>query len=212
MKVEIVAVTKNRSTLEILNLPQKIKIIAENKVQEATAKFAALDFERKFQKHLIGKLQKNKVKKAVAIFDCIQSVDSIELANKINNEALKINKTQEIFIQVNISDDIKKNGVSENELIQLINHIKNLPNLKLSGLMTILKNNLDSNDSLKYYCDMKILFNNINKTILKFDKLEYLSMGMSDDWEIALKAGSNMLRIGKALFEKNHEKEFLTYI
>lgn len=213
MKVDIVAVTKNRTTQEILNLPIGIAIIAENKIQEAEQKFQNFpETSRKFEKHFIGTLQKNKVKKAVILFDCIQSVDNLELAKKINTEAAKLNKIQEIYIQINISEDTNKNGFLKSEIKDAISQIKKLPNLKLTGLMTILKNNLTSSDSLKYYCEMKILFNKINKTILKNEQLRHLSMGMSDDWEQAIAAGSNMLRIGRAIFEPIYEKNFLKYL
>ncbi len=196
-KVALVAATKGRSIDEInLIINAGIKIIAENRLQEAEEKFKSKEL-LPCEKHFIGHLQNNKVKKAVQIFDLIQSVDSVELLEKINNYAIIIGKKQVIFLQVNISRDPNKFGLSEDRTREIIKNIKTYPNIKLSGLMTIGKNTENRDEVRTYYRKFKKTFEEMNK----IQPLEYLSMGMSADYDIAIEEGSNMIRIGRALFE-----------
>lgn len=196
-KVTLVAATKGRPVEQINRVIKAgITIIAENKIQEAEDKFKSVEL-LPCEKHFIGHLQKNKVKKAVKLFDYIQSVDSAELLEKINNYAIIVGKIQNIFLQINISQDNHKFGLSEDQAIQIIKNIKKYPNIKLTGLMTIGKNVKNPDEIRKYYKKLKKTFDQMNK----IHPLKHLSMGMSADYEIALEEGSNMIRIGKALFE-----------
>jgi hypothetical protein len=205
-KLKIVAVTKKQTVNSILKLPERIVDIAENKIQEALPKFEELNKHRNFKKHLIGHLQTNKAKIAVENFDLIQSIDSLKIADKVNQEAKKTNKIQPILIQINISNDPNKYGFKENEIEEVLQHINKLENIEVKGLMTILKEydnpKLTENDFLK----MQNLFNQLNETILIEKKMDYLSMGMSQDYKIAIKCKSNMLRLGTILFKEINKK------
>lgn len=185
-KVKIMAVTKNRSFDEIQKiLAQGIKIIGENRVQESPETPGV-------EKHFIGHLQTNKVKKAVSIYDVIETVDSVALAEKISRFG-----GSKIFIQVNISREPQKSGVLPENLAVLVRRIKELPNLKLLGLMTIIENTKDREKRLSQFRKMKTLKEKYN--------LPELSMGMSNDYKEAIECGATIIRLGRILFE-NPEK------
>ena len=163
----------------------------ENKVQEAVEKWSEVKKAKPHIKlHLIGKLQTNKVKFAVKLFDYIHSVDSEKLAKKISDETLKLNKKIKIFIQVNIGDESQKSGINKNELSNLVNYCSKL-NLELIGLMCIPP---EGHDSTNYFKEMKDLNHNFN--------LSDLSMGMSADYLKAVENSSTFLRIGSSIFGK----------
>ena len=163
----------------------------ENKVQEAVEKWSEIKkIKPHIKLHLIGKLQTNKVKFAVKLFDYIHSVDSEKLAKKISDETLKLNKKIKIFIQVNIGDETQKSGINKNELSNLVNYCSKL-NLELIGLMCIPP---EGHDSTNYFKEMKDLNHNFN--------LSDLSMGMSGDYLKAVENSSTFLRIGSSIFGK----------
>ena len=190
----IVCVSKNRSIDEINEaLNSDINHIAENRVQEAQKKFPFL--KKSVKKHLIGHLQGNKVKKAVEIFDLIQSVDSLNLANKINQTVRKMQKKMEIFLQINISKDPAKFGFDPDDFLNKFEEISKLPNL------TILENNGSDESKKNDFERMKKIFNDCKKINEYSENLKYLSMGMSSDYMIALDCGSNMIRVGSKIFE-----------
>ncbi len=182
---KLITVTKNTSPELISKAIQAgVTDLGENYVQEAIEKKRLIKDKAKW--HMIGSLQSNKVKQAVSIFDVIQTIDSYKLARKIDKEAKKIEKIQQVMIQVNISGD--KNGVEPENTLKLFKQASSLKNLEIIGLMAIA-----SKDSP--YVDFKKMKNLFKKTNLK-----YLSMGMSSDYKIALDAGSNMVRLGTAVF------------
>ena len=161
----------------------------ENKVQEAVEKWSEIkEIKPNIKLHLIGKLQTNKVKFAVKLFDYIHSVDTEKLARKISDESLKLNKKIKIFIQVNIGDETQKSGVSKNELDNLVNYCLKL-NLDLIGLMCIPPEGLDPGN---YFKEMSIL----NKSFNFSD----LSMGMSGDYLKSVENSGTFLRIGSGIF------------
>ena len=163
----------------------------ENKVQEALEKWSKIkENNRNIKLHLIGKLQTNKVKFAIRIFDYIHSVDSIKLAKKISDEQNKQNKKVKIFIQVNIGLEEQKSGVDINKIEELLNFCKELK-LDVIGLMCIPPINKDSS---KYFQKMSLLKNDFN--------LQQLSMGMSSDYLDAIKNNATYLRIGSSIFGK----------
>ncbi|MCL4135478.1 UNVERIFIED_CONTAM: hypothetical protein GTU68_035798 [Idotea baltica] len=172
-------------------------IFGENYVKEYADKKAELTGN--FKTHLIGPLQSNKVKKAVEIFDCIQSVHSEKVLKLINKEAEKLNKEMDVFLQVNISEDEAKSGFQKEELVEIFNKdfINKLANINIAGLMCITafyENKEDVRPDFIKMCEIKKeleLSNNI--------KLE-LSMGMSADYQIAIEEGASMVRIGSSLF------------
>ena len=165
------------------------KDFGENKVQEAVKKWTEVkNMNPEIQLHMIGKLQTNKVKFAVKLFDYIHSVDSEKLAKKISEEQNKINKNIKIFLQVNIGDENQKSGINRNELKHLVSYCKEI-NLDLIGLMCIPPAN---NNPEVYFEEMK----NLNK-VLGFDEL---SMGMSSDFLIAAKYETTFIRVGSGIF------------
>ena len=147
--------------------------------------------------HLIGHLQRNKTKKAINIFDVIQTIDSMRLAEKINQEAKNINKTQRIYCQINIGQDLNKTGFSKNEAQDNIKQLLQLKNLHLEGIMTILPQQLTAKEIKSLYLETKTIRDRMNK---KYNKNLQLSMGMSDDYRLAIECGSNIVRIGTKLF------------
>ena len=191
---KIIAVSKTFKIDNILPLIEHGHIdFGENKVQEAIEKWTEIKkINSRVRLHMIGKLQTNKVKYAVKIFDYIHSVDSEKLAKKIADEQNKINKKIRIFLQVNIGDEDQKSGANKNNLSQLANYCKEI-GLDLIGLMCIPPENIDPEN---YFDEM----NELNKT-LGFNEL---SMGMSSDFLTAVKYSSTYVRIGSSIFGKRH--------
>ncbi len=191
-KTKIIAVSKTFKIDKILPLIDYGHIdFGENKVQEAVEKWTEIKEKNpKIKLHMIGKLQTNKVKFAVKLFDYIHSVDSEKLAKKISDESIKINKKIKIFIQVNIGEERQKSGIDKDHLKNLIEFCKNL-NLDLAGLMCIPPMELNSE---KFFKDMDALTKNYS--------FEDLSMGMSSDYIQAAKNSATYLRIGSGIFGK----------
>jgi len=187
---KIVAVSKTFKIDKILPLIEHGHIdYGENKVQEATEKWTEIKKIHSHVKlHMIGKLQTNKVKFAVQIFDYIHSVDSKKLAKKIVDEQNKINKKIKIFLQVNISNENQKSGVNKNDVNQLVSYCEEI-GLDLMGLMCIPPINIDP----------EVYFEEMNKLNKDLD-FEELSMGMSSDFLLAAKHFSTYLRIGSSIF------------
>jgi len=175
--------------------------IGENRVQEAASKFDALKgYDIKW--HMIGHLQTNKVKPALDIFSVIQSVDSERLADEISKRA---QRPVEVFIEVNTSGEESKHGVAPEGALALAKHAASLPNIELAGLMTVGPLTEDAALARKSFRTLKELFNAIKVLNLPSVKLKYLSMGMSGDFELAIEEGSNLVRIGRALFGIEHK-------
>ena len=189
---KIVAVSKTFKIDKILPLIEYGHTdYGENKVQEAVEKWTETKKKKpKVRLHMIGKLQTNKVKFAVQIFDYIHSVDSAKLAKKIADEQNKINKKIKIFLQVNIGDEDQKSGINKNQVSPLVSYCKKI-NLDLIGLMCIPPANIDPEN---YFIEM----NKLNET-LGFSEL---SMGMSSDFLKATKHSSTYVRIGSSIFGK----------
>ena len=191
-KAKIIAVSKTFPIDKILPLIEHGHTdFGENKVQEAIKKWTEIKkINSQIKLHMIGKLQTNKVKFAVQIFDFIHSVDSEKLAKKIAVESKKLNKKIKIFIQVNIGDEEQKSGINKNQLDQLVFYSKEI-GLNVIGLMCIPPANIDTE---VHFEEM----NKLNKT-LGFTEL---SMGMSSDFDIAVKHSSTYVRVGSSIFGK----------
>jgi pyridoxal phosphate enzyme (YggS family) len=191
-KPKIVAVSKTFKIDKILPLIEHGHLdYGENKVQEAIEKWTDIKrINSKVKLHMVGKLQTNKVKFAVQIFDYIHSVDSEKLAKKIVDEQNKINKNIKVFLQVNIGDETQKSGVNKNNVSQLAYYCKEI-GLDLIGLMCIPPANIDPD---VYFDEMNKLNRNLN--------FNELSMGMSSDFLIAVKYYSTHVRIGSSIFGK----------
>lgn len=198
--VTLIAVTKTIEVVTILEaLSFGINNIGENKVQEAEEKFYQLQ-NHSLNWHLIGRLQTNKAKKAVKIFDLIHSLDRFDLAEALNKEARKINKVQNALLQVNTSLEESKAGFFEEELFENINLISKLENISIKGLMTIGSHTSDENQIKNCFIKLRELKNKINELKLFPQDISVLSMGMTNDYELAVQEGSNMVRVGRAIF------------
>lgn len=197
--IQLVAVTK---TVEVERIKEAIgcgiEIIGENKVQEAEGKFK--EIKEKVSWHLVGHLQTNKVKKAIEMFDLIHSVDSLHLAQEINKRAKSINKVQRVLVELNTSGEGSKFGIMPEETLDLVEKVSELSNVKIKGLMTI---GLFTNELEKVkpcFVKLRELFEKIKEKNIPNVEMKFLSMGMTSDFEIAIKEGSNMVRIGTAIF------------
>lgn len=197
--VKVVAAVKQRNTDEVLEaIDAGIEIIGDNYIQEAESKYSAINKKAKY--HFIGHLQKNKIKRALKIFDLIETLDSLKIAKIINKECQKINKILPVMIEINIAREPQKNGILPENLKEFVAQIIKLKNIKLVGLMTMgsFKNNPES--LRPQFKEAKILFNKIKEIYKKELDLKYLSMGMSSSYKIAIQEGANMIRLGTILF------------
>jgi len=204
--VQLVAAAKTRNPEEILEAVEAgIKIIGENYVQEAERACEVVGNKAKW--HFIGHLQKNKVKKAVKIFDVIETVDSVEIAREIDKRCAQIGKTMPVLIEVNSGRELQKSGMLPENAEQLVREISVCQNIRLKGLMTMGPRFGNPEDSRPYFVETKKLFDKIKKLNLPDTKMSYLSMGMTNSYKIALEEGANIVRIGSKIFgERDYEK------
>jgi len=194
--IKLIAVTKGKDINSIIaSLKSGLKIIGESRVQEAEKKFKNIDQNIKFEKHLIGHLQSNKTKKAVELFDVIQTVDTIKLAKKIN--AVVKNKKQRILIQVNVGEDPKKHGFSIEDALIKIEEIKKLKKIKVEGIMMIAPQNKSKEELIRLFRKTKKTQEKLKEQIKECTQV---SMGMSGDYKEAIAEGATYIRIGTALF------------
>lgn len=197
--IKLIVATKTRSIEEIKQaIEAGIGIIGENYVQEAERKFEALKGKVKF--HCIGHLQTNKIKKAVEIFDMIQTVDSVKIAKEIDKRCGDIRKIMLILVEINSGKEPNKEGVMPEDAINLIKYISKLENVKIKGLMTMAPYFDNPEKDRPYFRLTKKLFNEIKSLNIPNVDMEILSMGMSDSYKIAIEEGTNMVRIGTKIF------------
>lgn len=203
-EVKLVAVSKTVPVQRLIESANYgIRTFGESRVQEALSKiaeFESLNTEHGFSNiswHMIGTLQKNKVKTAVALFDLIHSVDSVALAYEIDKHALKAGKVQRILLQVKLSPEDTKHGIAKQELLETLAKISEMKNLKCEGLMTLAPYCENPEDCRGYFRELKDLLKKAKEH--GFD-LKELSMGMSHDFEVAIEEGATIVRIGTALF------------
>lgn len=195
--VVLVAVSKTRPQEDVLAAyAEGARVFGENRVQEMEAKFS-FDRPEDMKVYLIGQLQSNKVKKAVALADRIESVDSIKLIDKIEAECAKIGKTIEILLEVNSSGEDQKSGFrSEEEVLAAAQHASSCEHIKLMGLMTVGPLGFDREKNLKAFNYTRALYDKIKNSY----PVSVLSMGMSSDWEDAIDSGSTEIRLGTVIF------------
>ncbi|MFH1540997.1 MAG: YggS family pyridoxal phosphate-dependent enzyme [Elusimicrobiota bacterium] len=200
--VNFIAVTKTISVNKIKEaIDCGITDIGENRIQEAEKKFKELTDSTKIKKHLIGHLQTNKVKKAVELFDLIQSVDSVHLLEQINKCAEKIKKIQECLIEVKVSQEDTKYGVNPSDLKMFLDKVWELKNVKITGLMAIAPYFENPQLARPYFHKAKEIFEQISSYFTSRSlQFNILSMGMTNDFEVAIEEGSNMVRIGTGIF------------
>ena len=183
-----------------------LNVIGENYLQEAESKISLINsYKPTVQKHFIGHLQTNKVKKVLPLFDAIQSVDTVKLAKEISKripqvfDTSKLSTPYPVFIEVNLSGDVNKSGCNPDEVFNLVEFITDQsPHVQCIGLMTISSLNMVKEVDLhKFFSDMRNMLDTVQNS---FPSCKALSMGMSDDFEIAIEEGSTLVRIGTLLF------------
>lgn len=199
--VQLVVVGKGRSVPELLEAVESgAKIIGENYVQEAELAHEAIG--SRVQWHFIGHLQKNKSKRAVELFDMIETIDSVELARELNKRCSTLTKSIPVLIEVNSAREGSKTGVLPENVFVLAREISNLSNIRLTGLMTMGAPSSSAEDSRQYFALTRRLFNELKQLSLPNTDLKYLSMGMTDSYQVALEEGANIIRIGTGIFGK----------
>jgi len=199
-KIALVAATKNRDISQVKEAMEAgIRIIGENRLQEAKRKMAFLNTEA-LEWHFIGHLQTNKVKQVVELFGLIQSVDSQHLIEEISRRALMANKKMRVLIEVNVVKDPKKYGLPPEDVLEFIRRNSTLEGVSIRGLMTIAPM-VELEKTRPYFRRMKELFELVKAEEIPGVKMEWLSMGMSDDFPVAVEEESNMLRLGRAIFQ-----------
>ena len=198
-EVTIIAVSKTKPLSDIVELQQYgVMDFGENKVQDLCAKYE--EIEKPVRWHLIGHLQTNKVKYIVDKVELIHSVDSFKLAKQISKEALKKKVTVPILIQVNVAQEETKFGLETEEVMALISEAAKLPNIKIKGLMTIAPFVDDPEDNRQYFRMLKQLFVDIGAKNFDNVDMTILSMGMTNDYEVAVEEGATMVRVGTGIF------------
>jgi len=197
--VELVAAAKAKTPAEILQAVEAgVKIIGENYLQEAAEAFSAIG--RRANWHFIGHLQTNKVKKAVEIFDMIETVDSVELAVELNRRAAAAGKTVEVLIEVNSGREPQKAGALPEDVESLARSIAGLGNLRLLGLMTMGPFEGDPEDARPYFRETRRLFEALRPLDIPNATMSWLSMGMTNSWRVAVEEGATLVRIGTGIF------------
>jgi len=197
--VELEAAAKGQPPEKIKEAVEAgVKIIGENYVQEAIE--AQRVIGRSVRWHFIGHLQKNKVKKAVEIFDLIETVDSLELALEIEKRAAAAGKVMPVLIEVNSGREPQKFGLWPEKVIDLARELINLPHLRFMGLMTMGPLTGDPEEARPYFRETRLLFEELKKMNLPNCELRYLSMGMTNSYRVAIEEGANLIRIGTKIF------------
>jgi len=197
--VQLVGAAKTRTPEEILEAVEAgLEIIGENYVQEAEKAFQVVGNRAKW--HMIGHLQRNKAKKAVKVFDMIETVDSMKLAREIDKSCEKIGKIMLVLIEINSGEESQKAGVLPEDAIPLIQEMSALKNIRIMGLMTMGPFSGNPEDARPYFQRTRKIFEQIKDMSLPDVEMKYLSMGMSNSYKVALEESANMVRIGTKLF------------
>ncbi len=199
-EITLIAVSKNVPASAVKSaIESGLRDFGENRVQEFSAKRLQLSLPRGYSMrwHLIGHLQKNKTKTAVELFDVIHSVDSLELAERINKQAEKMGKIQEVLVQVKLSDEESKHGIIKEEVDGFLSALTDMENLRIEGLMTIPPFFDDPERVRPFFREMREIKERAGQ--MGFNLTE-LSMGMSHDFEVAIEEGATMVRVGTAIF------------
>ena len=201
-KVKLVAVTKNHGVSAMLEaLAAGITAVGENRVQEMLSKHPAIQAAgRSAEWHLIGHLQTNKVRQAVPLADLIHSVDSERLAREIDNAAGKLGKRQDVLLQVNIADEDSKFGVEAGQALPLARLISQLEHVRLCGLMTIAPFSETPETIRPVFKETYQLYSELKGLSLANTEFKWLSMGMTNDYPVAIEEGANLVRIGTGIF------------
>jgi len=197
--VQLVAAAKRVEPERIIEaIDAGVKIIGENYLQEAERAYEVVGKKAKW--HFIGHLQKNKVKKAVELFDMLETVDSEEITGEINKRCAGIEKTMPVLIEVNSGREEQKTGLFPEDVELLARKISTLQNIKLVGLMTMGPRSGNPEDSRPYFIETRNIFEKIKQLALPGVEMTYLSMGMTNSYRIAIEEGANIVRLGTRIF------------
>ena len=201
--VELVVAAKGRTLQEVIEaIEAGAGIIGENYVQETKRLYQVIG--KKVEWHFIGHLQRNKVKSVVRIFDMIESIDSIEIAKEVDRCCGQIGKVMPVLIEINSGEEEQKFGVCPQDAEELIKKISTFRNVKIMGLMTMGPLFGNAEDFRPYFVKTKKLFEDIRRLGLPSVEMNYLSMGMTNSYEVAIEEGANIVRIGTRIFgERN---------
>jgi PLP dependent protein len=202
--VTLVGAAKTRTPYEIIEaIDAGLTIVGENYVQEAEQAYAEIGSRVKW--HMIGHLQKNKVKKAVSIFDMIETIDSMKLCTVLDKTCWDAGKTMPVLIEINSGEEDQKTGVMPERAIPLIKEIATLTNIRVMGLMTMGPFTIEPEALRPCFRKTREIFDLIKQEGINGVEMKYLSMGMSDSYKIAIEEGANLVRIGTRLFgERNY--------
>lgn len=198
--ITLVCVTKTANLMQIEEaLASGVTDIGESYIQDAVEKFRTIEYRARW--HMIGHLQTNKVKDAVRIFDLIHSVDSFRLARDISRRSAAMRTVKRILIEIKTSEEATKSGVLPEQTLPLVEQISELPGVKVTGLMTMAPFSDNPEGSRPYFQRLRKLAMLISDKRIRNVNMDYLSMGMTQDFEVAIEEGANILRIGRAIFE-----------
>jgi pyridoxal phosphate enzyme (YggS family) len=198
-QVAVVAAAKSRTVEEIAAaIRAGIKIIGHNYVQEAERMLTV--FGKHAQWHFIGHLQTNKAKKAAVLFDMVETIDSVRLAEALNRRCTALQKIMSVLVEVNSGKEAGKSGVFPEQLNDLVREISILPNLRVKGLMTMGPRFGNPEDARPYFRATKEAFDKLAKMNIPGVEMRTLSMGMSNSYKVAIEEGANLIRIGTKIF------------
>ena len=198
-EVTLIAVSKTKPVSMLTEAYEAgARDFGENKVQEITEKFPQMPEDAKF--HMIGHLQTNKVGQVIEKAVLIHSVDSIHLAEKIEKEAAKRDLVKDILLEVNVAEEESKFGLSVNEVIPVLETIKNFPHIRVKGLMTIAPFVENAEENRKHFKELYQLYVDIKTKNIDNGTMSVLSMGMTGDYEVAVEEGATMIRVGTGIF------------
>lgn len=200
--VTLIAVSKTKPVEDLqIVYDNGIRDFGENKVQELTDKFEKLPQDIRW--HLIGHLQRNKVKYIVGKVYLIHSLDSVKLLNEIERHYAASDMTAEVLIQINIGKEESKTGIDVEDIEELISACESCNHVKVRGIMSIIPQG-DEESCRRYFHQMKNLFDELKSRTFKNIRMEFLSMGMTGDYKVAIEEGSNMVRVGEGIFGKRN--------
>jgi pyridoxal phosphate enzyme (YggS family) len=175
-----------------------VTLLGENYVQEAREKIPTIGHVAEW--HMIGHLQTNKVKYVVNLFDWIHSVDRLELARELDKRAGQNNRRLNVLIEVNVSGEESKSGIEATQALELVRQVSLLPNINLRGLMTMPPYSDNPENSRPYFQALRKLRDDISAADIPSIPMDELSMGMTDDFEVAIEEGATIIRVGRAIF------------
>ncbi|HEX78865.1 MAG TPA: YggS family pyridoxal phosphate-dependent enzyme [Dehalococcoidia bacterium] len=197
--VQLVAAAKTVSPAKMMEaIDAGVRIIGENYVQEAEAARELVGDRAEW--HFIGHLQTNKVRKAVRLFDMIETIDSIRIAREIDKWCARLGRTMPVLVEINSGREPQKSGILPEEAESLIREIAQFKHIKVSGLMTMGPRFGNPEDSRQYFIETRKVFESIKSLDLPRVEMKYLSMGMTNSYRIAIEEGANIVRIGSKIF------------